>query len=253
MCTVTVFPFHGGVRIGCNRDESPKRKKALPPSIQIIENTSVLMPIDPQSGGTWLAANEHGIFLTLLNRNLILSDGENRFVGNKSRGHIIPMFVGMDSAEDIAKKISDHSWNEYSFFRLIVLDQKNVYEIIHENIDQNPILRKHPRDTWPMIFSSSGLGDPIVEEPRRKLFDEWFSNIDLTDDQLAEKHDKFHCHSWEDKKHVSVCMQRDRAESISMTMTTIVSGQIHMSYRQGLPSLNTTPLESTLPVQSISG
>ena len=51
-----------------NRDESRRRGPAHPPQImEPVGESKLLAPIDSDAGGTWLAANEHGLVLALLN------------------------------------------------------------------------------------------------------------------------------------------------------------------------------------------
>ena len=75
MCTVTVLPQallssdasddQLLLRVVCNRDELTTRTPALPPTLWTAGPRRVLMPIDPHSGGTWIAANDAGLVFVL--------------------------------------------------------------------------------------------------------------------------------------------------------------------------------------------
>jgi hypothetical protein len=67
MCTVSVVPHVGGIRLLCNRDERRTRPAALPPAIHLVRGTTALFPVDPEGGGTWIGVNDAGLAVTLLN------------------------------------------------------------------------------------------------------------------------------------------------------------------------------------------
>lgn len=67
MCTVTVLTQPGGFLLATNRDESPRRGPALPPEPLRLAGRRVLFPRDSDAGGTWVAVDETGHALCLLN------------------------------------------------------------------------------------------------------------------------------------------------------------------------------------------
>src|SRR5262249_44773985 len=68
MCTLTVLPLEGDrTRLAFNRDELRTRPEALPPQWTHHGSRSAVHPIDPVSNGTWIAANDAGLALALLN------------------------------------------------------------------------------------------------------------------------------------------------------------------------------------------
>ena len=100
MCTLTVVPVNSGgpergVRIVCNRDESRLRPTALPPESRTFGNRRALMPIDPASGGTWIAASDAPLVLVLMNVYVAQADDAVYEIlpqrpAPVSRGTIIP-------------------------------------------------------------------------------------------------------------------------------------------------------------------
>lgn len=67
MCTLTYVPTHSGFIVTSNRDESLKRGSAIPPTVHRANAQDVLMPQDPDKGGTWIAMTEAGRVAVLLN------------------------------------------------------------------------------------------------------------------------------------------------------------------------------------------
>src|SRR5438128_307481 len=64
MCTLSLTPVPGGLRLVFNRDELV----TPPPMIHTYGPRTATHPTDPQAGGTWLAANDAGLTCAILNR-----------------------------------------------------------------------------------------------------------------------------------------------------------------------------------------
>lgn len=67
MCTVSWEFRSDGYALFFSRDEQRSRPPAEPPTLQTEDGTRFLAPRDPLGGGTWIAANEHGLTCCLLN------------------------------------------------------------------------------------------------------------------------------------------------------------------------------------------
>src|SRR6516165_698509 len=67
MCTVSWVHQRGGYHLLCNRDEKLTRGTAFAPALIERGGVRFIAPIDADFGGTWLAVNEFGISLCLLN------------------------------------------------------------------------------------------------------------------------------------------------------------------------------------------
>src|SRR6266516_3298581 len=85
MCTVTFIARRRGYCLGMNRDEKLTRPTGLPPRKKIMDGRAVISPSEP-GGGTWIAVNDHGVTLALINWYSITAR-----VGGKavSRGEVI--------------------------------------------------------------------------------------------------------------------------------------------------------------------
>ena len=68
MCTVSSIYQGSGYQLLCNRDERRTRRPASAPQLLTRNNVRFVAPIDGDFGGTWLAVNEFGLSLVLLNR-----------------------------------------------------------------------------------------------------------------------------------------------------------------------------------------
>ena len=69
-----------------NRDERLTRSEASPPSTFHLGHLLAIYPFEG-GGGTWIACNQHGVTLALLNWTLAASDTLTK---QRSRGTLIP-------------------------------------------------------------------------------------------------------------------------------------------------------------------
>ena len=97
MCTLSVITRDQGFLLAMNRDEQLTRGKAIPPAQTRVAATTAVYPRDG-AGGTWIAVNNHGVALALLNWNDIPQpEGEK----TRSRGAMIPALIGCTSLEEV--------------------------------------------------------------------------------------------------------------------------------------------------------
>jgi hypothetical protein len=94
MCTLTVITGEDSHRVAMNRDEKIARGAGTPPEIREIHGTGAIYPGDG-AGGTWIAANEYGMVLALLNWNDVLCGTATG--GPQSRGRAIPALIASRS------------------------------------------------------------------------------------------------------------------------------------------------------------
>lgn len=219
MCTVTIVPWTDGYRLVCNRDEARTRPPALPPRIVEAGSVRAMMPIDLESGGTWLAATARGLGFAVLNLNAHPSAG---LTGTLSRGTIIASLLTCGTVEEAVQVLLQRRvLADYRPFRLVVASATSVAEV-----RQSPLRVTMSRLAGPLLFTSSSLGDHLVERPRRALFDALMSG----DGNLVERQDRFHAHRWPSRPHLSVNMERDEASTVSRTVLEVGGQRVHMEY-----------------------
>ncbi len=229
MCTVTLLPIEHadgiGVRIGCSRDESVLRPSALPPISKSFGKRSALLPVDPQSNGTWIAANDAGLALVLLNRNR--TPANKTPTANRSRGEIIPSLLHCESIVDATEEMRLLGTDDFGPFRLLIVSREAFAEI---DSTQQVDSYAPCRFDRPRIFTSSGLGDEVVEGPRTELFRCYFFKR-KSSNCMASLQDRFHLHRWTGREHLSVCMSRKDARTVSYTVVQMLGQAVSMTYR----------------------
>lgn len=222
MCTVTIIPLgSAGYRLAANRDESRSRPAALPPRVMPFESAAgadrAVWPIDGQAGGTWIAATERGLALTLLN----LNEGASTPPADElwSRGGVIPSVVRAVSERGrdrplsaAAHAVERMSLDRFAPFRLVGVHAAGIFEAVWNGTT----LTLGERNLGPACFASSGLGDRLVE-PRLRLWREWLERYGAT----AEAQDSFHHHSWPERTEISVRMSRPEARTVSTTVIEV--------------------------------
>jgi hypothetical protein len=222
MCTVSIIFAGNRIRLACNRDEQLNRASAHPPVMRTFGERLAVMPIDPTSDGTWVAVNDAGVMMALLNRTT--TPGGRNASGAISRGRIIPSLMHCESAREAASLARGLPTLAYQPFRLIIADSESAFEAISCETKMRVV--EHAREL-PLMFTSSGLGDLLVEGPRRALFRELFPDRDAS----AARQDLFHHHRWKDMHHLSVHMSRRDARTVSFTTIDLTDEQALMEYR----------------------
>jgi hypothetical protein len=231
MCTVTALPRSRLpmddrtadrllLRVACNRDELLTRRAALPPTLWDAGARRALMPIDSESGGTWMAANDAGLVFVILNT---YPGGPVR-MGGVSRGTIIPTLVGCATASSALAQAQALRADRYSPFRLLLIDR---YQVVECWPDGDRIRHRRAYLHGAIMRSSSGLGDGVVAGPRRTLFQRLFTGS--LDARAAQ--DLFHRHQWPGREAISVNMRRDEARTVSRTVVEVRDRSVALSYQ----------------------
>jgi hypothetical protein len=231
MCTVTAVPKSRLsspiwtadpllLRLVCNRDELRTRAEALPPVVQAVERRRAVMPLDPDSGGSWIAVNENGLVFALLNANL----PDRSPAEGVSRGGLIPRLVGAGSMSEAQTRLVDAGPERYRPFRLLMLDAAQLVECW---VEDGRLRRRRAYLQGAMMRTSSSLGDTAVEGPRRTLFRRFFRGTS----HAAAAQDAFHDHQWLGREDVSVRMERTDALTVSRTIVEVSAGYATMIYR----------------------
>ncbi len=244
MCTVTIILTPGAtIRLACNRDEARLRPAALPPRVRRFGERCAILPIDPLSRGTWIAVNDAGLAMTVLNVTEPgdVKPGSTRLL---SRGTIIPALLHCATLESALQLAEALLPAHYAPFRLVVADRQEVAELHSSGRHMQLRQRAHLCD--PVLFTSSGLGDHVVEGPRRKLFEASFGRPD----DWHQQQDAFHRHRWAEQPQWSVCMRRADAQTVSHTVVTIGQGSTAMTYYSAAPDQAVAPISVVLNLQS---
>ncbi len=103
MCTVTWRPSVDGYDLFFNRDELRTRATARPPSEAGAESVRYLAPTDSDAGGTWVAVNELGTTVGLLNAHPPAASAPRRLL---SRGLLVRKLADLEDADRLESRLS---------------------------------------------------------------------------------------------------------------------------------------------------
>lgn len=215
MCTVTWLHEEDGYHVFCNRDEKYTRLAARSPVRRRTQGTGWVAPIDGDHEGTWIAANEYGVTLCLLNG----SGG----CGGLTRGAIIPALIGKPSQAHVLRAVSGLDLQAYAPFMLAILDFDVPAAVVCWN--GNELRAVLDADHMQPLTSSS-----IALEPARKLRTTLFREMRR---ESVTGHMAFHASHWPSDLALSPCMHRADAATVSFTHVHVATDYSRIEYFPG--------------------
>jgi hypothetical protein len=172
MCTLTFLPLpEDGFLLTSNRDESPLRMRAHHPEIKIIENRSVIYPMDGKAGGTWIGVANDRRTVCLLNGAF-----ERHAMGSSyrlSRGIVV-----LDSFKypDFADFVADYDFEGIEPFTYVDFLPTGGKILIREmRWDGNEVKTADFDAGKPQIWSSAQLYRPEIIKRREEWFGQWIN------------------------------------------------------------------------------
>jgi len=129
VCTVSWIHQDQGYSLWFNRDELRTRGPERLPSRETLAGTVVLSPIDADAGGTWLAVNEFGLTLGLLNG----SAGRESRTDWTSRGRLVRDLADAADVEAILERATRTDLGAYQPFVLVALEPGRAGSILRWN------------------------------------------------------------------------------------------------------------------------
>lgn len=240
MCTLTIVPTAGGVRLAFNRDEQRTRREARPPVAMPFGRRAAILPTDPVSGGTWIAVNDAGLALAVLNANPVYRADLPKL--RRSRGEIIPLLAAADSPSAALALADGLRLSEFAPFRLALVGQ-GVVAVVQWDGRERMVMSNLLGA--PRMLTSSGLGDHLVEGVRRELFDDLFGG---PPESWAAAQGAFHRHRWPGREHLSVNMSRADARTCSVTTAELTAAAVALTYHPEAPDVPARAVTVRLPL-----
>jgi len=240
MCTLTVIPRDAGYLLGMNRDERIARDSGLPPEVREVAATKAIYPSDSE-GGTWIAANEYGIALALLNWNNVTS----RAIcakKSRSRGLLIPALVGCSSLIVLHGALVNLNVEGMRPFRLVgvVPSERKIGEWRWDSIQMRFLLRGWEARHW---FSSS-LSDDQAESLRGAACrDAWNQPNAGSAPWLRRLHASHNAAAGP----FSLCVHRPEVRTLSYSEIECTCAAVRMKHSVGSPCA--TPAQSGVEIE----
>jgi hypothetical protein len=214
MCTVSWLVDNNTYHVFFNRDEQRSRSMALSPQQFTINSTEALMPIDPDGNGTWISTNEFGLSLCLLNYYQGIKPQGSLI----SRGLLVKALSAKKTIQEVHQALLQSRLNDYASFSLLTFG----YDVHGQFVQQTwqwsgeQLTQIHLNSP----FTSSSVEFEQVSTSRLALANQMrMKNVaDLA---------RYHQSHQPDKSHLSACMHRTDAKSVSLS-------HIHVDQQQSL-------------------
>jgi hypothetical protein len=219
MCTVTWIREDTGYQLFCNRDEKRTRKSAEPPRLSVRNGVRFLAPADGEFGGTWIATNEFGLTLCLLN------GGSG--TGVRSRGLLVLDLTVLESIEAVLKGIRTCNLSAYAPFTLLAVEPGKLPAVIGWSGSRKGISRLEQRH---FMLTSSSFDSDEVRHRRQKQYSQVTSAV-CTPGLVEE----FHRSHGEAPSAYSVCMHRPDAQTVSFSHVRVSQSRSEFRYIAGAP------------------
>jgi len=245
MCTVSWLAGPAGYELFCNRDERLARRAALAPSTKLSRGVRFLAPTDGEAGGAWIAVNEHGLTLCLLNRY----DGVNAHVarGHRSRGLLLPDLMSCDDPAGVMRAVARAALSQFQPFTLLAL-APGAEPAVAGWTGGRLLVSKEGCDSLMPLTSSSFAGGEVARA-RGELFRRTSGPASPTADLLL----RFHQSHDPEPGPFSVCMHRADAATVSFSRVKVTPRAVEFFYRPGAPCAGAPASRTSLPRASLRG
>jgi hypothetical protein len=171
MCTVSYIPLTGSPTgsylLTTNRDERLLRAAAEAPAWHHVFDAEVLMPVDPQGKGTWVATSGKGRTICLLNGGLVKHIPNPPY--RHSRGLVVTGYFKFENFSSFAKGFD---FSNLEPFTLVVVEEGQLYEM---RWDGEQAYFRSPDPGRPWLWSSVTLYEPEIIQWREELFQSWIA------------------------------------------------------------------------------
>ena len=242
MCTMTWFVHEDGYELFFNRDERVSRSHADLPKIQHQDGIRYISPTDTDAGGTWIALNQFGVAVCLLNHYQF--EQIATYKDWISRGEIVRQFATIDDPGLAEHQFMRMELEDYRAFRMFVINPGGENRLC---VWDGHAPRVEPNVTTPK--SSSSVDARHVKSWRRSLF------VKLGLHRSTDSADflRYHASHLPFASKESVCMHREDANTVSLSHLTVRSGLASFAYADGPPCEAELGAPLTMPLSDHVG
>lgn len=230
MCTVSWVQQSGGYHLMANRDEKRSRGRAFAPAIRERGGVRYVAPIDSDFGGTWIAANEFGVSVCLLNGD---AGSPNSFPApQRSRGLLLRELAWENTGIGCLFSLRQLDLSPYAPFVLLILEPDRPAILAGWNREQ---LTVDPADGQMPLTSSSFDSDAVR---RFRLGDfarraRMAARVDPT--LLYQFHTSHGASADATGNAYSPCMHRGDAETVSFSWVVVTREEVRFLYSPSAP------------------
>jgi hypothetical protein len=206
-----------GYELFCNRDERRSRLPALPPRADERHGVKFIAPIDADAGGSWLAVNQRGTSLCLLNHSVDTPPPPRPV----SRGLLVWSLIDRKDPEPTGVE-------RYRPFLLLVFALRQEPRLWRWDGQK----LEYERPEMPVTTSSFDTAN-VIRARRERL-----AALTSTPCKVWKRLEQYHL-TGNDAD--SVCMSRPDAQTVSFSHVIVRPGKIEFRYRPRLPDGSFAP------------
>ena len=229
MCTLTFVRTPDPGYVVCfNRDERRTRLPGRPPTERATGGVAWLAPTDGDAGGSWIATNEHGLTLALLNGYAFLADpGASAPPGVVSRGRLVTDLAPAADVADVERHLRAADLSVRQPFVLVALDPRDARSFTWDG--EALAARELTPADLPVVSSSL---DPLGAARARS--ESWRRALRGAEPTPAFL-ERFHASHEPERGTLSPCMHRPDARTVSFTRVAVTSREVRMEYAPDSP------------------
>jgi transport and Golgi organization protein 2 len=241
LCTVTWLRTAGGFELFMNRDEMKARGDERGPALVERSGRRFIAPADGDFGGSWIALNEYGVAIAILNGYLAADRNAGDY---RSRGLLVTDLADAVDREDVLARLAAAPLKRYRSFVLLTIDPLRGAAIAEW--DGTRLATDRDADgRLPLI--SSAIRSTEVRAARAETFGV------LKDEHggpSAAMLRAYHASHRLGPSPSSPCMHRDDAETRSFSHLEVAAETVRFAYAAGAPCRTPAAPPLSLPRRS---
>lgn len=246
MCTVSWIHDKDGYQLLCNRDEKLTRKSAQEPRLAVRNDTRFLAPVDGDFGGTWIATNEFGVSVCLLNGANLTGSETHVGAPGCSRGLLLLDLIPLASIAVICERLEGTDLFAFAPFTLAVLEPSRPVAILEWDGSEKRLLFE---DADRFMLTSSSFDSEGVRRSRHEEYTQVeYSHLHDVEGLLA-----FHRSHEPARSAHSTCMHRADAKTVSFSWIQVSPKETDFFYTPGAPCEKLPGVRLKLARRSSSG
>jgi len=245
VCTASWIHVAGRFELFFNRDEQRTRAPASPPRVVELDGVRAVMPLDGQDHGTWIAANEFGLVVCLLNLYEVAYVPE----APTSRGRVVTELARARTLAQARECLEAQPLVRLRAFT-VALFAPRAEELHSAVVSWDGVaLREDAAPLAPPLVSS-GFDLPRVRAAR---FAAWTELVERRGGPSAQRLEQYHASKLPEPGALAVAMERADACTVSHSRVSVDATSVVLSYTPGVPPGTAPAVVAHLPRRSALG
>ena len=245
MCTLSCIHDAHGYQLLFNRDEKRTRKPAITPRLATRDGVRFLAPVDGDFGGTWIASNEFGASICLLNGANLTGSGDGHPRKARSRGLLLLDLISSSSVAAVCERVRNAELSAFAPLTLAVFETDKPTALVEWNGSQKTFISQSEPC---FMLTSSSFDTEEVRTRRQEEFNRLMVSAASCDAKLLSAFHRSHSPA---RSAYSVCMHRPDAETVSFSRVRVSPAETTFRYAPAAPCESVPEMQLTLTRRSV--